>query len=155
MAQIAPFLQLDNDPYAVLSEGRLYWIQDAYTTSDHYPYANPEHTWACKRRFDSARTTVSRWLARPMRHGEPNFSLAAFNGLNYIRNSVKVVVDMYDGTVRFYVMDPKDPILAAYREAFPGVFSDLGALSRRSEGGTCAIRRICFRSRPTSTEPSI
>ena len=44
MAQIAPFLQLDNDPYAVLSEGKLYWIQDAYTTSSYYPYSNPEWT---------------------------------------------------------------------------------------------------------------
>ena len=50
-------------------------------------------------------------------------------GLNYIRNSVKVVVDMYDGTVRFYVMDPNDPVLAVYRRAFPGVFLDLNQLS--------------------------
>ena len=49
--------------------------------------------------------------------------------MNYIRNSVKVVVDMYDGTVRFYVMDPKDPVLAVYRQAFPGVFNDLSELS--------------------------
>jgi len=76
--QIAPFLGLDQDPYAVVSEGKLYWIQDAYTFSDHYPYSSPH--------------------------------AAAFEqGLNYIRNSVKVVVDMYDGTVRFYVMDPNDP----------------------------------------------
>ncbi len=54
---------------------------------------------------------------------------AGFDGLNYIRNSVKVVVDMYDGTVRFYVMDPKDPVLAVYRLAFPGVFNDLSELS--------------------------
>jgi uncharacterized protein len=54
---------------------------------------------------------------------------AAFDGLNYIRNSVKVVVDMYDGTVRFYVMDPKDPVLAVYRRAFPAVFNDLTQLS--------------------------
>jgi len=96
--QIAPFLGLDQDPYAVVSEGKLYWIQDAYTVSDHFPYSTP--------------------------HG------AAFEqGLNYIRNSVKVVVDMYDGTVRFYVMDPNDPVLAVYRRAFPGVFKDLSELS--------------------------
>jgi uncharacterized membrane protein (UPF0182 family) len=98
VAQIAPFLRLDNDPYAVLSEGKLYWIQDAYTVSDHFPYANP-HTDA---------------------YGE---------SLNYIRNSVKVVVDMYDGTVLFYVMDADDPVLAVYRRAFPGVFKDLSQLS--------------------------
>jgi len=96
--QIAPFLRLDNDPYAVVSQGKQYWIQDAYTVSDHFPYSTPH--------------------------------AAAFQeGLNYIRNSVKVVVDMYDGTVRFYVMDPNDPVLAVYRQAFPGVFQDLNQLS--------------------------
>jgi uncharacterized membrane protein (UPF0182 family) len=96
--QIAPFLHFDQDPYAVVSGGKLYWIQDAYTVSDHYPYSTPH--------------------------------AAAFEqGLNYIRNSVKVVVDMYDGTVRFYVMDPNDPVLAVYRRAFPGVFMDLNRLS--------------------------
>ena len=96
--QIAPFLRLDQDPYPVVSEGKLYWIQDAYTVSDHFPYSNPH--------------------------------AAAFEeGLNYIRNSVKVVVDMYDGTVRFYVMDPNDPVLGVYRRAFPGLFKDLNQLS--------------------------
>jgi hypothetical protein len=96
--QIAPFLRLDQDPYAVVSEGKQYWIQDAYTFSDHFPYSTP--------------------------HAD-----ASNPGLNYIRNAVKVVVDMYDGTVRFYAMDPKDPILAVYRRAFPGVFQDLNQLS--------------------------
>ena len=98
VAQIAPFLRLDNDPYPVLSAGRLYWIQDAYTDSDQFPYADPHGT---------------------------GFG----DTLNYIRNSVKVVVDMYDGTVSFYVMDPTDPVLAVYRRAFPGVFKDLDQLS--------------------------
>jgi uncharacterized membrane protein (UPF0182 family) len=96
--QIAPFLQLDQDPYAVVSEGKQYWIQDAYTVSDHFPYSSPH-------------------------------AAAVEDGLNYIRNSVKVVVDMYNGTVRFYVMDPNDPVLAAYRRAFPGVFLGLNQLS--------------------------
>jgi len=96
--QIAPFLHLDQDPYAVVSEGKQYWIQDAYTVSDHFPYATP-------------------------------YAAAFEEGLNYIRNSVKVVVNMYDGTVRFYVMDPNDPVLAVYRRAFPGVFKDLNQLS--------------------------
>jgi len=97
VAQIAPFLRLDTDPYPVLSAGKLYWIQDAYTDSDQFPYSYP--------------------------HG------AGFgDNLNYIRNSVKVVVDMYDGTVSFYVMDPQDPVLAVYRRAFPGVFNDLDQL---------------------------
>jgi uncharacterized membrane protein (UPF0182 family) len=98
VAQIAPFLRLDTDPYPVLSAGKLYWIQDAYADSDQFPYSYP--------------------------HG------AGFgDNLNYIRNSVKVVVDMYDGTVSFYVMDPQDPILAVYRRVFPGVFKDLDQLS--------------------------
>jgi uncharacterized membrane protein (UPF0182 family) len=96
--QIAPFLRLDNDPYAVVSEGKQYWIQDAYTVSDHFPYSTPH--------------------------------AAAFQeGLNYIRNSVKVVVNMYDGTVQFYVMDPNDPVLEVYRHTFPGVFKELSQLS--------------------------
>jgi uncharacterized membrane protein (UPF0182 family) len=98
VGQIAPFLRLDSDPYPVLSAGKLYWIQDAYTASDQFPYADPHR--------------------------------AGFgDNLNYIRNSVKVVVDMYDGTVQFYVMDPEDPVLAVYRRAFPGVFKDLDQLS--------------------------
>ena len=95
--QIAPFLTLDKDPYAVVSEGKLYWIQDAYTVSDHFPYSSPHAT-------------------------------TSDDGLNYIRNSVKVVVDMYNGSVRFYVMDPADPVLAIYRDAFPGVFQELSQL---------------------------
>jgi len=94
---IAPFLSLDQDPYAVLSDGRLYWIQDAYTASDHFPYSSP-------------------------------YVRGYGQEVNYIRNSVKVVVDMYDGTVFFYVADPNDPIVAAYRGAFPGVFRDLSEM---------------------------
>jgi uncharacterized membrane protein (UPF0182 family) len=98
VSQVAPFLKLDAAPYPVLSEGKLYWIQDAYTVSDRFPYSNPRAD-----EFGS--------------------------DLNYIRNSVKVVVDMYDGTVSFYVMDPQDPVLNVYRNAFPGVFKDLNQLS--------------------------
>jgi uncharacterized membrane protein (UPF0182 family) len=98
VSQVAPFLKLDAEPYPVLSEGKLYWIQDAYTVSNNFPYSNP-------------RTTNTE------------------AGLNYIRNSVKAVVDMYDGTVSFYMMDPQDPILSVYRQAFPGVFKDLSELS--------------------------
>jgi uncharacterized membrane protein (UPF0182 family) len=98
ISQVAPFLLLDKDPYAVVSEGKQYWIQDAYTTSDRFPYSQPQITGTAA-------------------------------GINYIRNSVKAVVDMYDGTISFYVMDPNDPVLAAYRRAFPGVFRDLAELS--------------------------
>ena len=97
VAQVAPFLKLDANPYPVLSEGKLYWIQDAYTTSAGFPYSNPR-------------------------------SSDLGNGLNYIRNSVKITVNMYDGTVAFYVMDPHDPVLAVYQSAFPGVFQNLDKL---------------------------
>jgi hypothetical protein len=90
---IAPFLRLDNDPYLVVDRGRLYWIQDAYTTADTYPYSEP-----------------------------------ADAGLNYVRNSVKVVIDAYHGDVRFYVADPDDPVLEAYRAFFPELFRPLDAM---------------------------
>ncbi len=98
VSQIAPFLLLDKDPYAVVSDGKLYWIQDAYTVSDRYPYSQPQ-------------------VSGPAQ------------GSNYIRNSVKIVVDMYNGGVSFYIMDPNDPVLSVYRHAFPGVFKDLSDLS--------------------------
>ncbi len=95
--KVAPFLQLDGDPYLVLSEGKLYWIQDAYTVSDRYPYSEP--------------------------YG------ASWARINYVRNSVKAVVDVYDGSVTFYAMDPNDPVLKVYRRAWPGVFKNLDELS--------------------------
>jgi uncharacterized membrane protein (UPF0182 family) len=98
VSQIAPFLLLDKDPYAVVSDGKLYWIQDAYTVSDRYPYSQP-------------------------------LASGPAQGSNYIRNSVKIVVNMYNGSVSFYIMDPKDPVLDVYRRAFPGVFRNLGDLS--------------------------
>ena len=88
--EIAPFLTFDRDPYLVLAEGRLYWMYDAYTTSDRYPYATPSGP-----------------------------------GLNYIRNSVKVVIDAYNGTTTFYAADAKDPVLATYANVVPGMFKPL------------------------------
>jgi uncharacterized protein len=89
---LAPFLQLDHDPYVVISDGRLYWMQDAYTTSDWFPYAQPT------------------------------------GDINYIRNSVKVVIDAYNGTVTFYVMDAADPVIATYRRIFPALFKPFEAM---------------------------
>ena len=91
---IAPFLQLDRDPYVVISDGRLYWMQDAYTTSRWFPYAQPQ----------------------------PN------GDTNYIRNSVKVVIDAYNGTVAFYVADAADPVIATYRRIFPALFKPFDAM---------------------------
>ncbi|MBC8393418.1 MAG: UPF0182 family protein, partial [Deltaproteobacteria bacterium] len=89
---IAPFLAYDTDPYMVVSGGRLFWVQDAYTTSNMYPYSRRS-----KSRFKN------RWL-------------------NYIRNSVKVVIDAYNGSVSYYMIDEKDPILKTYADIFPDLF---------------------------------
>ena len=99
--RIAPFLLLDRDPYMVTTPEGLFWIQDAYTTSDRYPYSEP---------YDPPDGGTS---------GAP---------FNYIRNSVKVVMDAYDGSVALFVMDPEDPVLAAYRRAFPDLFRPLADL---------------------------
>ncbi|WP_461316163.1 UPF0182 family membrane protein [Bradyrhizobium embrapense] len=91
---IAPFLRLDHDPYLVISDGRMFWMQDAYTTSAYFPSAQPV----------------------------PGLDL------NYIRNSVKVVVDAYNGTVDFYLIDSRDPVAATYQRIFPGLFKPFTAM---------------------------
>jgi len=83
---LAPFLELDSDPYLVVMDGRLFWIQDTYTTSNRYPYSQP------------------------------------LEGKNYIRNSVKAVIDAYDGSVTFYVTDPEDALIRTYQAIFPKLF---------------------------------
>jgi uncharacterized membrane protein (UPF0182 family) len=94
---LAPFLTYDSDPYLVVGDdGRLWWMLDAFTTSDSYPYATHYHL------------------------GD--------NLINYIRNSVKVAVNAYDGTTTFYVFDTKDPIIAAYRRLYPTLFRDEAAM---------------------------
>lgn len=90
--KITPFLRLDQDPYLVLNNGDLYWIQDAYTTSSHFPYSQPGGDY------------------------------------NYIRNSVKVVVDAYDGTVDYFIIDEEDPVLNVYDTIFPDLFKPLSEL---------------------------
>ena len=87
--KIVPFLHFDSDPYLVVNEGRLFWILDAYTITDMYPY--------------STRT-------------------GGRNAINYIRNSVKVTIDAYNGDVVFYIIDEKDPIIKTYASIFPDLF---------------------------------
>ena len=122
VAQIAPFLRLDSDPYPVLSEGKLFWIQDAYTGSSYFPYSNPQATEPFVARNRANSTFGPDSLGARFSQAAQSADVAApvLDGLNYVRNSVKVVVDMYNGDVNFYVMDPKDPILSVYRRAFPG-----------------------------------
>lgn len=86
VSKITPFLGLDEDPYLVIDDGRLFWIIDAYTVSGNYPYSE------------------------------------RYGSLNYIRNSVKIVVDAYDGSVTYYVIDDTDPIIKTYANIFPQQF---------------------------------
>ncbi len=90
VSKIAPFLTFDRDPYLVIAEGKMYWILDAYTSTDRYPYSQP----------------------LPLNGGN----------VNYIRNSVKAVVDAYDGTIKFYQADLDDPIIKTYTKIFPKTF---------------------------------
>ena len=101
----APFLYTDNDPYLALVEGDLFWIIDMYTVSDKYPYAQPADT----RRINE-------------NSGLPlNF--------NYLRNSVKAVVNAYDGTLNFYVVDENDPLISTYEDIFPNLFSPKSSMN--------------------------
>lgn len=92
VSKIAPFLMLDEDPYPVVSDGRIFWIQDAYTASDRYPYS-----------------TMS-------------------GAVNYIRNSVKAVIDAYQGSVTFYAAEPNDPILKTLTNIFPGLLRPMNEM---------------------------
>jgi uncharacterized membrane protein (UPF0182 family) len=111
---LAPFLILDNDPYIVLADGRLYWILDAYTHSRYYPYSEP-FTPPRADGFGSLRNEVEA-------------DLDTLAGVNYLRNSVKVVVNAYDGAVDFYVYDPDDPIIRTWRRILPGMFKARSAM---------------------------
>ncbi len=93
ISYIAPFLNLDRDPYPVIHDGQLTWIVDGYTTSDHYPYS--------QRNADQ---------------------------INYIRNSVKVVVDAYTGATDFYVADPDDPVIRTWKRIFPSLFKPMSQM---------------------------
>ncbi len=93
---IAPFLQYDADPYPVVADGRLFWIQDAYTTSRNYPYATP---------FGAG-------------------------GINYLRNSVKVVIDAYHGSTAFYLAEPTDPIAQTIAKIFPGLLRPMDEMPK-------------------------
>jgi uncharacterized membrane protein (UPF0182 family) len=89
--RVAPFLVYDRDPYIVISDdGRLHWIQDAYTVSSYFPYSRPYNKM-----------------------------------FNYIRNSVKIIVDAYNGDIDFYIVEPEDPVIRVYQNIFPGLFKNI------------------------------
>jgi uncharacterized membrane protein (UPF0182 family) len=94
--ELAPFLRFDGNPYPVVADGRISWVIDAYTTTADYPYSQSVDT-------------------------DVNGSLAG--GYNYVRNSVKAVIDAYDGDVTFYVVDDTDPLIAAWASVFPDMFT--------------------------------
>jgi uncharacterized membrane protein (UPF0182 family) len=100
---IAPFLSYDPDPYLVIADGRQYWINDAYTTGDRYPYSE---------RFGAG--------LRSSKLNAPN--------INYIRNSVKVVTDAYDGAITYYVVDDQDPVLRNLRNIYPSLFKPIAQM---------------------------
>ncbi len=111
---IASFLKYDKDPYLVVSKGRLYWIQDAYTTTHMYPYSEP---------MVQEETVVTESLGRPRGYRTRRKRVWG----NYIRNSVKVVIDAYNGTVTYYSMAGEegqdDPIVKCYEKIFPDLFT--------------------------------
>jgi len=96
---LAPFLKFDSDPYPAVIDGKVMWILDAYTSTDMFPYAE-------------------RVNPRAVRKGDLRSSV------NYVRNSIKLVVDAYDGTPNFYVVDDADPIAKSYQLQFPNLFSE-------------------------------
>jgi len=102
----APFLQFDQDPYAAVVDGKIVWIWDAYTTSNAYPYSEAINL----------RDSIGGGLS-----GSPYLSGYA----NYIRNSVKVVVDAYDGSMTYYVSDTSDPVIQVWEKAFPDLFTPI------------------------------
>ncbi|QCR20668.1 hypothetical protein C1N71_05025 [Agrococcus sp. SGAir0287] len=110
--QVAPYLTLDQDPYPTVVDGELVWIVDGYTTSSQYPY--------------SAQTSLA---AAIQDSSNPNPTVTANDTINYIRNSVKVVVNAFDGSVTMYAWDPEDPILQAYQQIYPGTLQPVSAMS--------------------------
>jgi uncharacterized protein len=107
--KVAPFLQWDGDPYAVVVDGRIMFVRDGYTTTNDYPYVQ---------RID---------LGDAARHDESSAGGVHGSG-NYIRNSVKALVDAYTGKVTLYAFDESDPILQTWRKAFPNLFAPKGSM---------------------------
>jgi uncharacterized membrane protein (UPF0182 family) len=96
--KVAPFLKYDADPYSAVVGGHLFYIWDAYTSTDAYPYSQ---------RINLGTATGGHVPGQA----------------NYMRNSVKVVMDAYDGTMHFYVTDPSDPLIQVWEKAFPHMFA--------------------------------
>lgn len=109
--QVAPYLTLDSETYPAIVDGRVKWIVDGYTTTDHYPYSNAEP-------FNVAILDT----------GSEDFD-RTMGDVNYIRNSVKATVDAYDGKVELYAWDEQEPILKAWTKVFPATVKPLSEMS--------------------------
>jgi len=110
VAAVAPFLELDSDPYPAIIDGQIVWIVDGYTTSNNYPYSRSEN------------------LAQAI--ADANSPSVLLRGeANYIRNSVKATVNAYDGKVTLYEWDEKDPILQTWKKIFPGIIQPMSEMS--------------------------
>nr|WP_078647953.1 UPF0182 family protein [Streptomyces rimosus] len=112
---VAPWLTIDGDAYPAVIDGRIKWIVDAYTTSNGYPYAS--------------RTTLGDTTADSLTDGQ-RAVVAQQNQVNYIRNSVKATVDAYDGSVKLYEWDTKDPVLKTWMKSFPGTVEKKSSISK-------------------------
>ena len=110
--EVAPWLTVDSDPYPSVVDGRIVWIVDAYTTSDSFPNAN-RVDWT--QSISDSRTSADRTLLGQQ--------------VNYVRNSVKAVVDAYDGSVKLYEWDENDPILKTWSKVFPGAVTPKSEIS--------------------------
>ncbi len=117
VTKVAPFLYFDDDPYIVIADGKMFWMLDAYTASSDYPYSEP---------FSSFGSSGYLLGDNPGSDDYNNLG-AGFGGKNYLRNSVKVVIDAYDGSTDFYIFEEEDPLIQVYDKIFPGL------LHKRSE----------------------
>lgn len=109
--KVAPYLEIDSDPYPSVVDGRVVWIVDGYTTSDSYPY--------------SKNVSLSEAIADS---STPTPTLA-IDEINYIRNSVKATVDAYDGSVTLYAWDKTDPVLKTWQKVYPSTLKSISEMS--------------------------
>ena len=110
VAAVAPYLTLDSDSYPAVVDGRVVWIIDGYTTSNNYPYSRSEN------------------LSQAIADSGTGDTFAR-GSVNYIRNSVKATVDAYDGSVKLYAWDEKDPILKTWSKIFPNTIKSVKDMS--------------------------
>jgi uncharacterized membrane protein (UPF0182 family) len=115
LEKVAPWLQLDGDPYPAVVDGRVTWIVDGYTTSSRYPY--------------SFATQLDDATATSLTQESTAVATLLPERVNYVRNSVKATVDAYDGTITLYAWDEDDPLLEAWEDVFPNSVQPLSQMS--------------------------